>query len=60
MPPSRDALILLVQEMAKKLHRQPCHKELRDVARIREDDARRIFGSYSDLLRAAGFRGQVR
>ncbi|MBX3380673.1 MAG: hypothetical protein KF805_11320 [Phycisphaeraceae bacterium] len=60
VPPSRDALILRVQEMAKKLHRQPCHKELRDVARIREDDARRMFGSYSGLLRASGFRGQVR
>jgi len=60
VPPSRDALIVRVKEMAKKLHRQPCHKELRDGARIREDDARRIFGSYSALLRAAGFRGQVR
>lgn len=60
VPPSRDALVLRVVELAKRLHRQPCHKELRDVARIREDDARRIFGSFSGLLRAAGFRGQVR
>ncbi|MBL8876772.1 MAG: hypothetical protein JNM86_13330 [Phycisphaerae bacterium] len=58
--PTRDSLILRVTELAKKLHRQPNHKEMRDVALIREDDCRRIFGGYSSLLRAAGFRGQVR
>lgn len=58
--PTRDGLILRVAELAKKLHRQPNHKEMRDVALIREDDCRRIFGGYSVLLRAAGFRGHVR
>lgn len=56
----REQLIQRVLDLAAKLKRQPNQKELRDVARIREDECRHVFGDYCTLLRAAGFRGQIR
>jgi len=54
----REGMIGVVRRLGEEMKRQPTQRELR--AAIREEDCRRVFGDYCALLRAAGYRGQLR
>lgn len=56
----RDDYIRRVARLGSKLKRRPTQRQLREVARIRDDHCSRIFGNYAALFRAAGYRSQVR
>lgn len=57
-PDERSAMIGVVQRMGAEMGRQPTQKEIR--FRVPHEECRRVFGDYCALLRAAGYRGQLR
>lgn len=56
----RAEYIRRVTRLGVKLNKRPTQRQLRDLARIRDDHTLRLFGNYAALFRAAGLRAQVR
>ena len=56
----RSDYIRRVARLGVKLNKRPTQRQLRNLARIRDDHCLRLFGNYAALFRAAGFRSQVR